>query len=422
MIKFIKKAAAVMLAATLTAGLTACGGNNNSGSNSGNSSGSGGGNMENLAKYDVTEYNIDKYLSPYWKGRVSYAEAAFVLRGENGEIAPISLLYPIDKMVSVRSADLSTLYEEGKDYEVVNGKLVIKDGGTIPALDYSDYYHETYTDDGLKTQIPAASGKGSYIVAEISKESKGMSAWCLACTYTHAESNVLTEPEDKSEIFSSLSEKLNAGQNLKVAYYGDSITYGWAATGLADVNRAPYCPTYCDMAMAALEKQYGVKITRKNFSVSGKETNWAKEYDNYAPVAEWQPDLLILAFGMNDGVAYEPAYFAANIRNIVKNIIEKSPNTEIVVVSPMVPNDLVGYSSGTTLRKYQPEYPAELAKAESYWQSKDMHVAVADVTNVHLEMLNVKTFQDCTSSNTNHPNDYIHRLYAQVVLKTVAGL
>ena len=68
MIKFIKKAAAVMLAATLAAGLTACGGNNNSGSNSGNSSGSGGGNMENLAKYDVTEYNIDKYLSPYWKG------------------------------------------------------------------------------------------------------------------------------------------------------------------------------------------------------------------------------------------------------------------------------------------------------------------------------------------------------------------
>lgn len=377
---------------------------------------------EDLTKYDLDSYDLEKYLSPYWSGNVSYAESVFVLQDKTGNIAPINLLYPIEKMVSVRSADLMTLFEEGRDYEIQNGKLVIKKDGAIPSLAYTDYYHETYVDDGLKTQIPAANGNGSYIVAEISKESKGMSQWCVACTYTHAESKVLTAPEDKSQNFETLSAKLANKQDISIAYYGDSITYGWSATGMSDINREPYCPFYGDMVADVIEKKFDVKTTRKNYSVSGKDSVWAKEYDNYIEVANSKPDLLILAFGMNDGVVRDATDFVANIKVIVKNINAKSPDTQIVVVSPMVPNDLVGYVSGTSLRVYQPDYPEELASAEEYWAGKEMPVAVANVTDVHLQMLKVKSFQDCTSSNTNHPNDYIHRLYAQVVLKTILGI
>lgn len=417
----------LMLAFFETFSAVACGtgtegGNMNSSNVTIDSSSSGNDALiEDIQEYDVAEYDLDKYLTPYWSGKVSYAESAFVLQDEDGKIAPISLLYPIENMVSVRSADLQTLYEEGIDYEIEDGKLVIKEGGSIPSLAYSDYYHETYVDDGLKTQIPAASGKGSYIVAEISTESKGMSAWCVACTYTHAESEVLTAPEDKSEVFAKLNQKLQNKQNIKVAYYGDSITYGWSATGLSDINRAPYCPTYCDMVMDAIDKKFGIKSERKNFSVSGKETEWAKEYENYIQVANYKPDLLILAFGMNDGVIRKAEDFVKNINIIVTGIQNKSPDTEIVVVTSMVPNELVGYVSGTTLRYYQPDYPAALAKYEKRWIDKESGVAVANVTDIHLQMLKVKTFQDCTSSNTNHPNDYIHRLYAQVVLKTLIG-
>lgn len=377
---------------------------------------------EDLTKYDLASYDLDKYLDPYWSGKVSYVESAFVLQNEAGDIDPIDLLYPIDKIVSVRSSDLKTLYEEGRDYVIENGKLLIKKDGTIPSLAYSDYYHETYTNDGLKTQIPAADGKGSYIVAEISKESKGMSEWCVACTYTHAESTVLTAPEDKSQTFSKLAEKLADKQDISIAYYGDSITYGWSATGLSNIDRDPHCPFYGDMVADAIEKKFDVVTTRKNYSVSGKDSAWAKEYDNYIEVANSKPDLLILAFGMNDGVVRTATDFVAYIKVIVKRINEKSPDTDIVVVSPMVPNDLVGYVSGSTLRKYQADYPAELALAEEYWAEREMPVAVANVTDIHLQMLQVKKFQDCTSSNTNHPNDYIHRLYAQVVLKTILGI
>lgn len=416
----------LMLVFFETFSIAACGmrteGGNMSSSNGTIDNGGNGTLVEDLKQYDVTEYNLDKYLTPYWSGKVSYAESAFVLQDKDGKIAPIDLLYPIDKIVSVRSSDLKTLYEEGRDYEIENGKLLIKKDGTIPSLAYSDYYHETYTDDGLKTQIPAADGKGSYIVAEISKESKGMSEWCVACTYTHAESTVLTAPEDKSQTFSKLAEKLADKQDISIAYYGDSITYGWSATGLSNIDRDPHCPFYGDMVADAIEKKFGVVTTRKNYSVSGKDSLWAKEYDNYIEVANSKPDLLILAFGMNDGVVRPATDFAAYIKVIVKRINEKTPDTHIVVVSPMVPNDLVGYVSGSTLRMYHSEYPAELALAEKYWIKNEMPVAVANVTDIHLQMLNVKSFQDCTSSNTNHPNDYIHRLYAQVVLKTILGI
>ena len=120
---------------------------------------------------------------------------------------------------------------------------------------------------------------------------------------------------------------------------------------------------------------------------------------------------------MNDGVVTEARQFVANIRNIVRNIQSRCPETEIVVVTSMLPNDLVGYQQGTSLRNFHESYPEALAEAEEDWEG----VAVADVTAVHTQMLTRKKFQDTTSSNTNHPNDYMHRVYAQVVLRTLLG-
>ena len=71
-----------------------------------------------LKNPDVTKFNLTKYLYPIWKGTTSYAEAAFVREAENGHVAPIKMLYPIEEIVSVRSADLATEYVYGTDYYV----------------------------------------------------------------------------------------------------------------------------------------------------------------------------------------------------------------------------------------------------------------------------------------------------------------
>ncbi len=392
---------------------------------------SGGGNTQGgsvppdytaKAEYDLTEFSREKYVSPIWQGIVSYAEGAFVMENEAGAIEPIALLYPVKYVVSVRSADLKIKYEEGRDYEVTpDGKLNILRDGTIPVLPYSQYYHKEYSPDGLKTQIPAAASMGAYLVAETTKQSAGMSAWCLAVTYTHEETQAVAKPADKSSAFARFLGKLQRGEQVKAAFFGDSITDGWGSTAFSLVDRAPYCPMYADLAMDALEQKYGVKIERKNHSVSGNTALQSYESENMDKVCAEQADLVVVAFGMNDGVERTPAEFADTIARIVNKINKQSPQSDIAVVLSMLPNEKVGYAQGTTLRKYQEGYPAEILKLEEKWRGAEKPVAAVNVTEVHQQMLQRKRFQDTTSSNTNHPNDYMHRVYAQTLLRTIAG-
>lgn len=422
------QAMAAFLLGTAVFGFAACGGNDHTASDS-LSEGSADSAVSSSAEassaetidpavYDLTGFELAKYTSPVWEGSVSYAEGTFVMENAEGIVEPLRLLYPAERIISVRSADLSMKYEEGKDYELTGeGELRILPDGSIPVLAYDEYYFENYTDDGLQTQIPAAAETGAYIVAETTKDSPGMSRWCLAVTYLHSDEGPVEEPADKSGRFPRLRKKLEAGEAIKAVYYGDSITYGWASTALEEVNRPPYCPMYADLAMDYLEAKYGSEIARVNLSRSGETSAWAAEYANYSRVCAENPDLVVLAFGMNDGVVTEARQFVANIRNIVRNIQSRCPETEIVVVTSMLPNDLVGYQQGTSLRNFHESYPEALAEAEEDWEG----VAVADVTAVHTQMLTRKKFQDTTSSNTNHPNDYMHRVYAQVVLRTLLG-
>ena len=44
-----------------------------------------------------------------------------------------------------------------------------------------------------------------------------------------------------------------------------------------------------------------------------------------------------------------------------------------------------------------------------------LNVALADVTTPWMELLKQKPFSDLSGNNVNHPNDFGHRLYAQVI-------
>ena len=108
---------------------------------------------------DVTKFDLKKFLVPVWDGKISYAEAAFVREAEDGEVKPIKLLYPIEEIISVRSADLQTVYVEGSDYTVQGGELHILRSGDIPVLAYSDYFFdlsdEEHEQNRLSTKFPS---------------------------------------------------------------------------------------------------------------------------------------------------------------------------------------------------------------------------------------------------------------------------
>ena len=370
---------------------------------------------------DVTEFNLEQFLYPVWQGNVSYAEAAFVRESENGGIEPITLLYPIDRIISVRSADLGTVYTEGTDYIVENGRLRVLENGRIPRLAFSDYFFpltdEEHEQNRLATKFPAANNRGwGYIRAEIGVGKPGMSAWTLAVTYEHSAESVVTAPTIKSDVYASLLAKLEAGKEIKIVATGDSITDGWSASGKNGVNIPPYCPQYNVLVQNYIERTYNVKVTQKNVGVSGSNTNGGlTKLDEICGEA---PDLVIIAFGMNDGCGIDPVTYTKNINTMVSTIAERCPDACTVVVGTCLPNDQVAWGpGGGPLLRYHIDYIEHLKNAEKSWTN----AAHADVTTVNMEMFKKKVYQDAAGSNSNHPNDYMHRVYAQVVLRTIFG-
>lgn len=353
---------------------------------------------------DMTAMSLNKFLYPYWGPEVSFAESAFVRESEDGEIAPIQLLYPIDEIVSVRSYDLKTLFVEGEDYTVVDGKIVVNPRGDIPYLTWDEYFIEDYV-QGTPGQIAAVNKPGcGYVYDEISGSDAGMSKWSIAVTYRHSGECPLTVPQTKSEKFTGLITKLENGENINYVSIGDSITYGWSATGT--VNIAPYCPAYNILVQKYIEKEYDVRVEHTNLAVSGKNTPLGVE--RLDMICERNPDLVTIAFGMNNE---NPDSFMNNMNTMINTIKQKCPDAVVVVVSTCLANPQSVYYN------HQPKYIGRLLEAEKNWTN----AVVADVTTPHTEMLKVKTYQDTAGSNSNHPNDYCHRLYAQVILQTMFG-
>ena len=113
---------------------------------------------------------------------------------------------------------------------------------------------------------------------------------------------------------------------------------------------------------------------------------------------------------MNDGNASSVS--AETYRNNISAIIQAAkagnPNVEILLVSPMLPNPEVKMTEGN-----QASYEAELLSLETEG------VAAAPVTTMYQYLMKNKRYYDMTGNNVNHPNDFVARLYAQVLNATL---
>ena len=129
-------------------------------------------------------------------------------------------------------------------------------------------------------------------------------------------------------------------------------------------------------------------------------------------MVEKKPDLVLLAFGMNDGSGtgkgdgVRPEIFGRNIFSIMEQVREINPDTEFILVSTTLPNP------ETIFFDRQAEYYAELERIAN----NTAGTAEANMTAVHAELLKHKSFLDMTGNNINHPNDFLNRCYAQFVL------
>lgn len=196
---------------------------------------------------------------------------------------------------------------------------------------------------------------------------------------------------------------------LSITFFGDSITEGANATS---IYAAPHQPGYAGLVMAYLNSKYPMMFESRNNSVGGWNSMNAVSAVEYR-VNDKKSDLIILAFGMNDGAILSADKYKKNMQSVITSIRAKQPQTAILLVSPTRANPETFIQNRTNISGY--------SKALADLANNNRYVAVADVTPAWDMMMQNKKYLDVTGNGLNHPNDFGHRIIAEVVLKAILG-
>lgn len=376
---------------------------------------------ENLA-YDEDDYK-NAMSAPYWKGNVMYNELSLPILYENGEVYA-KLYYTPTKVFAVKDQKLEKTYEEGKDYVVdkENKKLVIPKGSSIPALyekaDEGENPPEgfAYT-TGMPNNIDLYTiwnlGTGNFVYTE----SAYFYGKYLSVSYAYDVEDLDTSVFAKYDAttLTAVRNKLKNGEEISLVTIGDSITEGCSSTG-DNLHVAPNTPCYAKQVKTELERVYGAKVKLTNIGKGGSESKWPLSGEGSAALGkakEAAPDLCIIAYGMNDSSSkVSPVAYDDNIRSIIREIKNVSENCEFILVNSFPCNPL--YERDATLFD---GYLKKLNKIAA--EDEGGHIVVADMQKVGKYYMQTKKYCEISSSNVNHPNDFLHRVYAMNIVSTI---
>lgn len=335
-------------------------------------------------------------LTPVWDTDTVWEESFMFMREENG-VAEAPFLYTPTEILKVTSSDGATVYEEGVDWVLADGKLRLTEDSRIHAYTYDELYPK---------DKPAVGG--SFPMNDrflLFGEDRFFLKKQIAVTYICARGGwdgPLPQLADKE--LPRTFELLRGGKSMNLILYGDSITRG--ANNTEEQNVYPFQPCYGRMLHHALCEHYGEQITYVNTAVGGKDSNRAVA-EVEERVNAHNPDLVVLAFGMNDG-AKEPEAFEANIRTIIERVRAKHPACEFILVATSLPNAMLTDPKAPfwgNQRFFKERLDAIAADTAG--------TVVANIRDVHKYLLTRKRFMDLTSNQVNHPNDFFYRIHAQ---------
>ena len=197
--------------------------------------------------------------------------------------------------------------------------------------------------------------------------------------------------------------RLKAGSPLMIGISGDSISTGLDASVMTAAP--PFQPGYPDLVAAQLRVLSDSDVTLRNRAVAGwSVANGIADLDNQ--LLE-KPDLIIVAYGMNDVGRKDPDWYSDQTRMIIERAQAANPEIEILLVATMLGNREWIHTPREMFPLYRDKLKALVAPG----------VALADVTAVWDYLSQHKHELDLTGNGLNHPNDFGHRLYAQAILQ-----
>ena len=354
----------------------------------------------------LTAFVSSSFAGPVWNSREIEGDPLFFIQAEGEPAAKASLLFIPELAPVLQSGTREVTYEEGRDFTWTTDArtIVLTKDSRIPFKTVAELHPAPGSPnsyDGFRD------GKSHLLYAQ----GRFFHDLQTAATYTTTESWTGPKPEPApapAPQLDHLRARLAAREPVKLVVLGDSISTGLNASLTGEAP--PRQPGYPDLVAQGLEKIFGSKIELKNLSVIGMGANWGLK--QMAAVLAEAPDLLICAFGMNDASGkIAPGEFAATLRQIVEQLHAARPDCDAILVSPMHANPEWNRSSPDLY----PAYAAEMKKLAA------PGCALADVTTVWTALLERKAVLDLSSNGLNHPNDFGHRIYADVVIETVSG-
>jgi len=325
--------------------------------------------------------------TPFWSSETMVAESVLMI--SDGVGTPHgALLWPSVEILSVQDALLERDYERGKDwdYDPKAGELFLTSGSAAP---------------WMKTSDLVAGGEPLF------KEGHFFQSQQLAVTYRHAPGLWKGPMPGESNKLASTLAKLKARSAVELVVYGDSISFGYNASGFstADIEViSPLMQPWASLVACQIKARYGAEVKLVNASEAGRVSAWGRERVQ-ALVSVNKPDLVVIGFGMNDGSqGVSPSDFEANLLAMMDSVRVANPAAEFILVSPMLANP--SWKVAGDQRRYASVFERLSGRPG---------VAVADVTSAHVELLKRKAYVDMTGNGVNHPNDFLIRWYAQLV-------
>lgn len=337
-------------------------------------------------------------LQPLGAGPIVYREACLPIATNRHADLPLSLLYPAKKITAVIANATGEQLLEGRDWLLRDGQLVLPAGSKAPIQLAAEFFlaphkEKNGTTNWLHSEIRLVEG-----------------TW-----YHERQIEVTYEPAAREWQLPKALATLDALPRLKkllaekkpvsVLLFGDSISAGGNASKFQ--GAWPFQPCFGELVAWELERRSGSKITFLNHSRAGAGAAFASTQAS-SQVAWFKPDLAILGYGMNDRRDERRATFRASMEKMIDLIRADSPDTEFVFLMSMANNPKQPAGVG----------PIQDLRVEALKISRP-GLAFVDMTSTHLELLQHKPYLDTSGNGANHPNDFLHRLYAQRILEVL---
>lgn len=361
-------------------------------------------------------FDLEQMLSPDWEGDTIYNESVLPMLYEGETEAHAMLALDAEEILRVTDYSGKTVYEQGRDYYYKDGEIYIPATSTILFSNISANYQDT--DGSAKTltgkindasvlysDYPVSNFKnrdGKYIYFRENAFHKDQ----LLVTYRHAQDaqwggDCLPDASQSAKLSNTIA-KLKAGEPLRIAAFGSSTTADACAS--AEMNAAPCLPGWGSLVEHALSEYYHTDAIRYFNVAHGGKSSSTLGVPGVADLTDTNPDLVMIGFLTNETVSQEE--YKANIQTIIDETREVNPDAEFILFSSKVSHD--GYAGYDRIANYK-DALAQIAEA-------DEHIAYLDIQGVHSWLLERKNYESITGNNINHPNDYIHRIYAKLAL------